>query len=81
MSAELVKTAIEAALGVRPGYWAPGVAQLGWSFAVQNNGQRVIINRALGEDAKRRYFKLLPSVFVAAGLTVEIVGTEVLDER
>lgn len=81
MSVEEVKAALEAALGRYPGYWAPGVARLGWSFSVQNGGERLIINRALGEEAKLRYMKLLPAVFSQAGLNVEIVGNEVLDDR
>jgi len=81
MSVEQVKAVLADALGVEPGYWAPGVARLGWSFAVQNDGDRLIINRALGEETKRRYMQQLPRVFERAGLDVEIVGSEVLDDR
>lgn len=81
MSVEQVKAVLEAALGIQPGYWAPGVARLGWSFAVQNDGERLIINRALGEETKLRYMQQLPSVFESAGLDVEVVGNEVLDDR
>lgn len=81
MTVDKVKSVLAQALGHEPGYWAPGVCQLGWSFAVQNDGERLIINRALGEAAKLRYCKLLPAVFAEAGLTVEIVGNEVLHDR
>lgn len=81
MSVEQVKAVLADALGVEPGYWAPGVTRLGWSFAVQNDGERLIINRALGEETKLRYMKQLPKIFESAGLDVEIVGNEVLGDR
>lgn len=77
MSVEHVKAALEAALGHEPGYWWPGVTPLGWSFAIPNDGERLIINRALGEEAKLRYLRLLPCVFIDAGLRVDIIGNDV----
>jgi hypothetical protein len=44
-------------MGPNVAYWAPGVTDLGWTIAIAGN--RVVVNKHLGEDYKRLVFESL----------------------
>jgi hypothetical protein len=71
---ETIQAAIRKVLGAQAAFWAPGVTPLGWSFHVPPGTGKVIVNPALGAEAKRRYVTLLPAALESEGhsVTVEV---------